>query len=402
MSRILRSQRSTEAPMDFQFTSRPSSNMKPVWARPEEDSGSPRKRPHIDSNPPSPLFPSAPRQTFGPNNNVPFIFQTPPPHSEPSHPWAPPPNFSPSKAFPSVEQPDVKDVDMAELTPPRAEEQKSGGSGARAIATGAMRRVFKARQKTRERSRLAMSRKPAQSEDEASGSGSEDESAVRARSPFPQNLSNHYTLNMPAPAPPKSDTPYVLIGYTQFVFNSALVLIFLYLLVQFILTVQRDVEERISEYSRDIMQEITSCALQYRNNLCETNPIPAMAHQCASWETCMNRDPSKVGRARVGAELIAEVINGFVEPISWKTLIFVVTSISFFTIFANTVFNFYLRQYAPVPPSQNHPHQPSFPAMPPPQRYYSPAPGWDVDDEEPRTPSRRRRLLEGGPGAKAK
>jgi hypothetical protein len=35
----------------------------------------------------------------------------------------------------------------------------------------------------------------------------------------------------------------------------------------------------------------------------------------------MARDPSKVGRARVSAELIAEVVNGFVEPISWKTLV---------------------------------------------------------------------------------
>ena len=35
----------------------------------------------------------------------------------------------------------------------------------------------------------------------------------------------------------------------------------------------------------------------------------------------MNRDPTVVGRAKVGAELIAEVINGFVEPISWKTLV---------------------------------------------------------------------------------
>ncbi len=35
----------------------------------------------------------------------------------------------------------------------------------------------------------------------------------------------------------------------------------------------------------------------------------------------MNRDPSIVGRAKVGAELIAEVVNGFVEPISWKTLV---------------------------------------------------------------------------------
>ena len=35
----------------------------------------------------------------------------------------------------------------------------------------------------------------------------------------------------------------------------------------------------------------------------------------------MNRDPSKVGTARVVAELVAEVINSFVEPISWKTLV---------------------------------------------------------------------------------
>lgn len=46
-----------------------------------------------------------------------------------------------------------------------------------------------------------------------------------------------------------------------------------------------------------------------------------MAHQCASWETCMNRDPTIVGRAKVGAEMIGEVVNGFVEPISWKTLV---------------------------------------------------------------------------------
>jgi len=35
----------------------------------------------------------------------------------------------------------------------------------------------------------------------------------------------------------------------------------------------------------------------------------------------MNRDPAVVGRAKVSAELVAEVVNGFVEPISWKTLV---------------------------------------------------------------------------------
>jgi len=71
----------------------------------------------------------------------------------------------------------------------------------------------------------------------------------------------------------------------------------------------------------DIVEGIAMCSLQYRNNLCEVNAIPAMIHQCAKWEMCMNRDPAAVGRAKVSAELIAEVVNGFVEPISWKTLV---------------------------------------------------------------------------------
>lgn len=41
----------------------------------------------------------------------------------------------------------------------------------------------------------------------------------------------------------------LFIRYLQFFFNLALILLFLYLVVQFIITVQRDVQERISEYS---------------------------------------------------------------------------------------------------------------------------------------------------------
>lgn len=78
---------------------------------------------------------------------------------------------------------------------------------------------------------------------------------------------------------------------------------------------------RVFSFKIDVVQDVAQCALHYKTNLCATNPIPAMAHQCAAWESCMNRDPSKVGRAKVGAETIAEVINSFVEPISWKTLV---------------------------------------------------------------------------------
>lgn len=113
----------------------------------------------------------------------------------------------------------------------------------------------------------------------------------------------------------------------------------LYLLVQFVLTVQRDVKQRISElsmgeypitsdggnvnedYVSDIVQEISICAGHYNANSCGSNPVPAVLQPCGEWETCKNRDPTEVRRAKVVASLIAEVINGFVDPLSWRSLV---------------------------------------------------------------------------------
>lgn len=46
-----------------------------------------------------------------------------------------------------------------------------------------------------------------------------------------------------------------------------------------------------------------------------------MEGKCREWEFCMNRNPKVVGNARVGAEIVAEAVNGFVEVISWRTMV---------------------------------------------------------------------------------
>ena len=71
----------------------------------------------------------------------------------------------------------------------------------------------------------------------------------------------------------------------------------------------------------DVVQEIKACSVLYKNNFCEGNIVPHMFQPCGEWETCMNRDPSKIGRARIGAQLLAEIVNAFVENISWKTFV---------------------------------------------------------------------------------
>jgi len=128
----------------------------------------------------------------------------------------------------------------------------------------------------------------------------------------------------------------------------------------------------------------------------------------------MNRDPTIVGRAKVGAEMIAEVVNGFVEPISWKTLAFTLTSLAFLTVFINALLSLYRSRHHPVPPAPHH--QPSYPippATPFPREHFggylspAPTPTWvrppwaGKYDEDLQTPTRRRRL-EGGAAAKIK
>ncbi|KAJ7480064.1 Di-sulfide bridge nucleocytoplasmic transport domain-containing protein [Mycena galericulata] len=407
----LRSQRSTEAPMDFEYTSRP--NTKPIWASSgssQDDPTTPKKRSHADLNPPTPLH----NPTFGQNQNIPFIFQTPARQTPPApYPWAPPPNFSPLKAFPQpAPAPELRDIDMREASPPKPEAAGVSPEGSRKVATGGMRRILKSRMK----SAMSTSTLPERRDEGDPFSDSEDEAEPAGQLARTTSTSNHYTVNMPAPAAPQSDLPYILLGYLQFFFNLSLILLFLYLVVQFILTVQRDVADRISEYSMDIVQDIAMCALQYRNNLCE-NPLPAMAHQCAIWATCMSRDPTIVGRAKVGAEMIAEVVNGFVEPISWKTLAFTLTSLSFLTLFINALLSLYRSRHQPqtpvVPPGVHHGQFPITPAAYHPADaahhfggYLSPAPtpswgrtgaarSWTAP-EEAETPTRRRRLDGGG------
>jgi hypothetical protein len=216
--------------MDFQFTSRPSTT--PAW----KTDSTPRKRPHTPSPESSSSF------GFGANRNIPFIFATPARPSAEPYSWAPPPpNASPATTFPIPSL--VEDVDMSEVSPPKAEEPKD--SDERVVATGALRRVYKARHKTPRGKKLAFVRNR-ETDDEAEESDDENGDEHDLMS---QNASNHYTLNVSSAPTFRTDMPYILLGYLQFFFNLSLILVFLYLLLQFIVTVQRDLEHRISEYS---------------------------------------------------------------------------------------------------------------------------------------------------------
>ncbi|GAA5909901.1 Brr6/Brl1 family protein [Sporobolomyces salmoneus] len=126
----------------------------------------------------------------------------------------------------------------------------------------------------------------------------------------------------------QSNTPYVLLGYLQFGSLTLLAVLVLSILFLFLYTLYTDIQSRLSSLTLELRQEILQCAKAYVDNRCEpATRIPAMERRCSDWEECMNREVVVNGKTRVVAETLAEIVNGFVDVISFKTMLFVLLTL---------------------------------------------------------------------------
>ncbi|ODQ82343.1 hypothetical protein BABINDRAFT_158960 [Babjeviella inositovora NRRL Y-12698] len=175
-----------------------------------------------------------------------------------------------------------------------------------------------------------------------------------------------------------AQTPFVISLYLQLLFNLILTSIVLYFVYIFISTISVDVNNKVEGYISEISQNIAACSRDYYRNECSPGlRRPALEEKCLEWEKCMNLDPNVVGRAKVGAETFAEIINGFVKPISWKSITFISLVVFGSLILTNVAFGSYrqnqLRYEAPysqqahIPPERlsggrysGHPSLPYF------------------------------------------
>ncbi|CCU99480.1 unnamed protein product [Malassezia sympodialis ATCC 42132] len=161
-------------------------------------------------------------------------------------------------------------------------------------------------------------------------------------------------------APSVLERPELLLTYAQVLFNASIIFVFLYLLFSLVWTIQRDVSQKVREY--------------------ELAQAPALSELCESWKRCSARDPTVVGRARVTAETFAEILNGFVDAVSWKTMLFSLLTLSIVVGATNSTLSFFRV-------NARHAHEAPLPeaayasAYPP----YALPPDWDG-----RAPLRRR------------
>ncbi|TPX57595.1 hypothetical protein PhCBS80983_g03721 [Powellomyces hirtus] len=184
--------------------------------------------------------------------------------------------------------------------------------------------------------------------------------------------------------------PYMISGYIQMIFSMLVIGMMLYLGVQFILTVRHDLDMKAEEYSLDIMQQVSECSKNYLENRCDPRTrVQFMQKACSEWELCMQRDPKEVGRLKVGAETLAEILNKLVEPLSYKTMAFGTVLLFGTLILTSSAFNLvksraattanmasmsgfhphayhYMAPASPIPSPQSHHWSPSYG---PPARY---------------------------------
>jgi len=161
---------------------------------------------------------------------------------------------------------------------------------------------------------------------------------------------------------------FILAGYLQLIFNVVIVGVILYALVSFALNVRTDIQLKVQEEVSVIKSEIERCKFNFYDNRCHEADmiVPRMREQCAQWAACANRDPAAAAyQTRLTAEFIAEVVNSFIEPISYKTMVFAVGVIVAVTLISNLAF-YMARSKLPVDAMgtagelrQGHPQTPS-------------------------------------------
>lgn len=115
--------------------------------------------------------------------------------------------------------------------------------------------------------------------------------------------------------------PYYANLYLQVFLNAFLIAVLCYSAWVFFKGIRNDVHSKVQLYSKDMMEKISLCARHYSENRCDPpSRVPALEKACTDWEVCMNQDSRIVDRrSQLSAQTVGEVINAFLEQLSWKS-----------------------------------------------------------------------------------
>ncbi|KAL4877754.1 Di-sulfide bridge nucleocytoplasmic transport domain-containing protein [Aspergillus karnatakaensis] len=142
------------------------------------------------------------------------------------------------------------------------------------------------------------------------------------------------------------NVPNILSWWAQLFVNLSLFSLAAYVVYGFVSAIRTEFDQAAEEASDTILAEMAKCAQNYVDNRCGGGDrLPALETVCENWDRCMNRDPAKVGRAKVSAQTMAIIINSFIDPISWKAIAFFLATISTVGVVSNWSFRSFRSRY---------------------------------------------------------
>ncbi|ORZ04038.1 Di-sulfide bridge nucleocytoplasmic transport domain-domain-containing protein [Lobosporangium transversale] len=138
------------------------------------------------------------------------------------------------------------------------------------------------------------------------------------------------------------DLPFILSGYVQVAMNAVFVVMLIYVLANFITTVQSDVDWRAKGLLERKLNQRIQCQRDYDMYHCGSGQVgPKLWDTCAELEACLDVKEHRVQRAPVAAETFAHIANAFVNTLSYKTIGFLVIIIFGGFYFSNQAMSSY-------------------------------------------------------------
>ncbi|KAF7713946.1 Uncharacterized protein PECH_000731 [Penicillium ucsense] len=161
------------------------------------------------------------------------------------------------------------------------------------------------------------------------------------------------------------NVPAILSWWAQLVVNLSLFSLAVWMVFSFVAEIRNEFDAVASKEMDSILHSIAECMQRYEDNRCAAgNLVPGLIPICAADRKCMDTDPTHVRRAMLSARTMAQIIDSFIEPISWKAIIIFLATIGTVAWASNWSF----RSFRNNRLNQGYP-QHDYPPPPPPPVY---------------------------------
>ncbi|KAI3649993.1 hypothetical protein MP228_005625 [Amoeboaphelidium protococcarum] len=111
---------------------------------------------------------------------------------------------------------------------------------------------------------------------------------------------------------------WVMAGYNLFLY-----ILFIVVVLYSLYSIYSDFNMKAQSMQRRHSESILKCTQHYEDNKCHPSTrVPALQTLCTEWLDCMNA-PHEYGSMRIWSLLVADVIETFIQSLSFKTLLII-------------------------------------------------------------------------------